>query len=74
MQVLTNRLRDVACVNETRWKCKRCRFCGIKRQKVFWTGGKQKIDVHFLQRNGCAVHIAMAEQSFLGYSPEGKVR
>ena len=46
VDALAERRMDVACVQETRWRCSGCRFFGAigKRYKLFWMGSKAKTD------------------------------
>jgi len=46
VEALAERRKDVACVQETRWRGSGCRFFGAigKRYKLFWTGSKAKTD------------------------------
>ena len=46
MEALADRLMDVACVQETRWRGSGCGFFGAigKGYKLFWMGSKAKTD------------------------------
>ena len=46
VEALVERWRDVACVQEIRWRGSGCRFFGAigKRKKLFWIGSKAKTD------------------------------
>ena len=46
MEALAERLMDVACVQETRWRGSGCRFFGAigKRYKLFLMGNEAKTD------------------------------
>jgi len=46
VEALAERWKDVACVQETRWRGSGCRFFGAvgKRYKLFWMGSKAKTD------------------------------
>jgi len=45
-EALSDRKVDVACIQETRWKGNGCKFYEAKgkRYKLFWMGGKERLD------------------------------
>jgi len=62
VEALSDRKVDVACIQETRWKGRGCKFYGSigRRYKLFWMGGEERSDGvgYSQQRNGWTVLLA----------------